>query len=1350
MKKVWKKVLAFGLCGVLIFSVMPPLPVMAKNVQRNIATNSNAEKNENTPVATKSNADTANKATLSNALRAANSLGDIWDDWSGKTSFEFLNGTQGDGSEKKPFLIKNREQLMGLSELAAMGMMIPDAGGADYPGDYSGCFFALGGNIDMQGVDWIPIGFYGDSSESAGPIVNAFQGDFDGNGYTIRNLKLNKFVNYNHVGLFGAISNSLIHDLIVIPDATEIKGNDRVGSIVGYAVDSKIINVKVKNAALNTTGITGGIAGEVSNTVIENAICDNVIIDASNGAEIIYIGGIVGIASDSAVVDCEVTTGSGNTARIQGTGFTGGIIGYQNSADIYNVYVKGTIGGYHSTAIGGITGKYVSGKLKVARFEGTIGNSQLGSMAREGTFIGTRQGAATNFDYIDDVAYLFADSESKISANVCGSEIPDDNDYTYDAHIGYWHNSDLYFTLMQGGTSKNITDQYFYEILEEGILSIMDEEGAGQYRVDHFAPNSVGRPVRGYLVIVNQIDTIANGQNFYDIATLTAKGASQYAKTLDKEHRGAVAAGAVVNVSTAPNNTDTEKFQMEGTPYYTNADGVKKDTTYSDASHSYTFKMPEEDIVIDATYKKVAVSIQVQPDTYNFSVTQTRTGNRKYPTKITEVKNKEGKLIARYINGSLDQGMEVQPVMIQAVIDADNDVYDNRVKWSIDDADLITLAQNDDEGSDGYTAKSASVTLNLNSRFFEDIITDLEGKQAEENYQYKIPNTIYGAGHQNGGVAILTAATRPSTSFEGKPCTANCRINVTFQIIDNTLVAAEGAVLDKMTLEYTVTRRLTGDRLSPQESITVTAPQSLTATFLPDYFSKEEVTWKSSDPAVIGVSQDNVAYREASVSAYKDAKWIKDIIATDNGVISNDRYASVSGHGERQAIISVEGKDKLGNRATADCQVTVRYVTEDQTVIKPEAVELDQATLTYELSYDKAGDIRSETIKKNGFEPKKLSAVVLPDIEDTESHRPYDRTVKWSSSDPAVLSVDATGNLTVIDEAPWMQEAMAQAPYQAAKEIFVTATTADGKKIASCKVNLQFQVNCIEADREKESYRIVLTKSGRRSAPILTYTGQESKKLKAAIYPESSDLNYVVWISKDPEVITVAADGTITPVLLDENNELKAQWIKEILQEYPYSGTKTVEVTASTTNGKMSDGVIIDLEFVVIDNTYSSGGSGGGSTGGGGGGGSTGVTPTGKTQSTGAPAGSVTGSWTQAANGKWLFAAGRTYADEWAYINNPYASAGQPAASWFRFDPDGFMVVGWYTDNDGNIYYLNPISDGTQGQMLTGWQYIDGAWYYFNPESDGTRGKLLTNTIIGGYQLNEKGQWVEEEIVTTK
>lgn len=62
------------------------------------------------------------KATPSAALYLAeNSLGDIWDSWSGKTSFEFLDGDHGDGSPEHPFLIKNKEQLMGLSESDTMG-----------------------------------------------------------------------------------------------------------------------------------------------------------------------------------------------------------------------------------------------------------------------------------------------------------------------------------------------------------------------------------------------------------------------------------------------------------------------------------------------------------------------------------------------------------------------------------------------------------------------------------------------------------------------------------------------------------------------------------------------------------------------------------------------------------------------------------------------------------------------------------------------------------------------------------------------------------------------------------------------------------------------------------------------------------------------------------------------------------------------------------------------------------------------------------------------------------------------------------------------------------------------------
>ena len=322
-------------------------------------------------------------ASLLSSVPSSSSLGDIWDSWSGKTSFEFLNGSQGEGTEEKPYLIKNREQLMGLSELTAMGMMVPEAEGAKYAGDYSGCYFALGANIDLQGVDWIPIGFYQDSSEKTGEVSHTFNGFFDGNGKTIKNLKLASFAGYNNVGLFGSVSNASIHDLTIIPDSSSIKGNDRTGVVAGYAENSEIRNVTVKNADISSTGISGGIAGEISGTVIENATCEKVMIDAKGGSEIIYAGGIAGVASNSSIVDCEVSTGTGTTARIQGTGYIGGIVGYQNASNIFNTYVSGTIGGYHSTAIGGITGKYAAGKIKVARFAGTIGNSQLGSMAWE-------------------------------------------------------------------------------------------------------------------------------------------------------------------------------------------------------------------------------------------------------------------------------------------------------------------------------------------------------------------------------------------------------------------------------------------------------------------------------------------------------------------------------------------------------------------------------------------------------------------------------------------------------------------------------------------------------------------------------------------------------------------------------------------------------------------------------------------------------------------------------------------------------------------------------------------------------------------------------------------------------
>lgn len=119
--------------------------------------------------------------------------------------------------------------------------------------------------------------------------------------------------------------------------------------------------------------------------------------------------------------------------------------------------------------------------------------------------------------------------------------------------------------------------------------------------------------------------------------------------------------------------------------------------------------------------------------------------------------------------------------------------------------------------------------------------------------------------------------------------------------------------------------------------------------------------------------------------------------------------------------------------------------------------------------------------------------------------------------------------------------------------------------------------------------------------------------------------------------------------------------------------------------------------------------------------------------------GSNSGEWIQDATGWWIRLKDGTYpVNTWMYLdyNGVY--------KWYRFDAAGYMSTGWFTDADGRKYYLNPVSDGTRGAMLTGWQFIDGFWYYFNPVSDGTQGALLVNTTTpDGYVVNANGQWIQ-------
>ena len=129
----------------------------------------------------------------------------------------------------------------------------------------------------------------------------------------------------------------------------------------------------------------------------------------------------------------------------------------------------------------------------------------------------------------------------------------------------------------------------------------------------------------------------------------------------------------------------------------------------------------------------------------------------------------------------------------------------------------------------------------------------------------------------------------------------------------------------------------------------------------------------------------------------------------------------------------------------------------------------------------------------------------------------------------------------------------------------------------------------------------------------------------------------------------------------------------------------------------------------------------------------------------GIPSSAINGNWTfHPDTGKWTFAAGnREYKNEWAFIYNPYATELESQTAWFRFDADGNMVTGWFTDADGNVYYLWPYSDHTMGHMVTGWMPIGTNWYFFNPVSNGIKGVLYRSTTTpDGYRVGADGAWI--------
>lgn len=559
-----------------------------------------------------------------------------------------------------------------------------------------------------------------------------------------------------------------------------------------------------------------------------------------------------------------------------------------------------------------------------------------------------------------------------------------------------------------------------------------------------------------------------------------------------------------------------------------------------------------------------------------------------------------------------------------------------------------------------------------------------------------------------------------------------------------------GVILDKTELTFEIEQIRSGSRWNPQIGWKVTDPQKLTATVIPDTAANKNIIWNVKDTD--GSSTDVIHVTEnGEVSVNQSAKWIQELIQA--GVANQELYPSKKITTEGTNYASVTVTTEAGQKRSS-AFVTVNFKITDDTVVPVSDVKLDQSELAFEIVRTLEGDRLDPTERYSVTPSKRLYETITPEYADNKN-------VKWSVGDADMLRIDSEGIVSAKENAKWIldliraeEERNKEHPY-AKKEAsgtrsnYVTVTTEDGGKQSVCAVNLSFRtddqtiahVASVALDKSELKFSIEKVMTGSRANPSVSYQVTDAQQLTAFVMPEEAENKEVSWNSVNEAVVSVSGNGLVT--VLPE-----AAWIKALekvdadnLARDKYyvstaAGTMETSIQVLTLDGQKTAECKVIVAFKTTDQTQrpSSGSSGGSSSGGGGGGSSRSVIG-----SAMSPNSDSAGTWIQDSTGWWYQNKDGSYpAACWQLLTYNGTS------DWYHFDEKGYMQTGWFTDTDGNRYYLHAVSDGTRGRMYTGWNLIDGVWYYFNPTSDGTKGALFMNRQTpDGYRVDASGAWVE-------
>ena len=341
--------------------------------------------------------------------------------WDGSIAESFAGGK---GTKDDPYQIATGSQLAYFAKRV---------NAEEYGEKYADTYFELTEDIDLGGKEWTPVGETVADLIMGGHEYFVFSGNFDGNGYTIKNLTIGTETSpYSGdvCGLFGATSGTIEDVVLENVSINYVGGNHSSGygfrmggALVGYSmgdiVNCTVIGLDMKAGsdgsyvALNSIGGLVGIQ-DGGTTVSHSRVSGKIEESTKKG----NVGGFVGtLAKGSSAKYC----GADVSVEVTGNGrgiAVGGFVGIGNGVTtdetlIENCYATGNITGaeYAGGFVGNISGLNISNCYAKGDVSNCfVGASFMGTDAASNNYYGTVKNCyATGLvSDISSSAYAFA------------------------------------------------------------------------------------------------------------------------------------------------------------------------------------------------------------------------------------------------------------------------------------------------------------------------------------------------------------------------------------------------------------------------------------------------------------------------------------------------------------------------------------------------------------------------------------------------------------------------------------------------------------------------------------------------------------------------------------------------------------------------------------------------------------------------------------------------------------------------------------------------------------------------------------------------------------------------------